>query len=76
MFRYIVRLHAWRGQPFVRLHYTFLNDNTPELLMITVFGLSMVGILAGRVAIKGIVEGRACFTCDGTVHSGAVTIAG
>ncbi len=28
---------------------------TPELLMITVFGLSMVGILAGRVAIKGIV---------------------
>ncbi|WP_417808786.1 tripartite tricarboxylate transporter permease [Sulfitobacter pacificus] len=28
---------------------------TPELLMITIFGLSMVGILAGRVAIKGIV---------------------
>jgi putative tricarboxylic transport membrane protein len=27
---------------------------TPELLMITIFGLSMVGILAGRVAIKGI----------------------
>ena len=32
MFRYIVRLHAWRGQPFVRLHYTFLNDNKPELM--------------------------------------------
>ncbi len=28
---------------------------TPELLMVTIFGLSMVGILAGRVAIKGIV---------------------
>ncbi|MEM9754960.1 MAG: tripartite tricarboxylate transporter permease [Pseudomonadota bacterium] len=28
---------------------------TPELLMISVFGLSMVGILAGRIAIKGIV---------------------
>jgi TctA family transporter len=28
---------------------------TPELLMITIFGLSMVGILAGRVALKGIV---------------------
>ncbi len=27
----------------------------PELLMISIFGLSMVGILAGRVAIKGIV---------------------
>jgi TctA family transporter len=28
---------------------------TPELLMITIFGLSMVGILAGRIALKGIV---------------------
>jgi len=32
-----------------------LEFRTPELLMITLFGLSMVGILAGRVAIKGIV---------------------
>ena len=32
MFRYILRLHAWRGQPFVRLHYTFINDNTPKLM--------------------------------------------
>lgn len=32
-----------------------LEFRTPELLMITVFGLSMVGILAGRIAIKGIV---------------------
>ena len=32
-----------------------LEFRTPELLMITAFGLSMVGILAGRVAIKGIV---------------------
>ncbi|MEL7344176.1 MAG: tripartite tricarboxylate transporter permease [Pseudomonadota bacterium] len=31
-----------------------LEFQTPELLMITIFGLSMVGILAGRVAIKGI----------------------
>ncbi len=28
---------------------------TPELLMITLFGLSMVAVLAGRVAIKGLV---------------------
>ncbi|MEM9343868.1 MAG: tripartite tricarboxylate transporter permease [Pseudomonadota bacterium] len=28
---------------------------TPELLMVTIFGLSMVGILAGRVALKGLV---------------------
>ena len=32
-----------------------LEFRTPELLMITIFGLSMVGILAGRVALKGIV---------------------
>ncbi|MEL7027038.1 MAG: tripartite tricarboxylate transporter permease [Pseudomonadota bacterium] len=32
-----------------------LEFRTPELLMITIFGLSMVGILAGRVPIKGIV---------------------
>ncbi|MCY4260433.1 MAG: tripartite tricarboxylate transporter permease [Rhodobacteraceae bacterium] len=32
-----------------------LEFRTPELLMITAFGLSMVGILAGRIAIKGIV---------------------
>ncbi|MEM1365127.1 MAG: tripartite tricarboxylate transporter permease [Pseudomonadota bacterium] len=28
---------------------------SPELLMVSVFGLSMVGILAGRVALKGVV---------------------
>jgi TctA family transporter len=31
-----------------------LEFRTPELLMITIFGLSMVGVLAGRVALKGI----------------------
>ncbi|MDE0111464.1 MAG: tripartite tricarboxylate transporter permease, partial [Albidovulum sp.] len=43
---------------------------TPELLMITVFGLSMVGILAGRVALKGIVA--ACLgLLFGTIGEGA-----
>jgi len=32
-----------------------LKFGTPEMLMITIFGLSMVAILAGRVAIKGVV---------------------
>ncbi|MEM6307402.1 MAG: tripartite tricarboxylate transporter permease, partial [Pseudomonadota bacterium] len=32
-----------------------LKFQSPELLMVSVFGLSMVGILAGRVALKGIV---------------------
>ena len=31
-----------------------LMFQSPELLMVSVFGLSMVGILAGRIAIKGI----------------------
>ncbi|MCY3021490.1 MAG: hypothetical protein NTW87_20945 [Planctomycetota bacterium] len=26
MFRYIARIHAWRGQPYVRVFYTFVND--------------------------------------------------
>ena len=28
---------------------------SPELLMVSIFGLSMVGILAGRIALKGVV---------------------
>ena len=32
-----------------------LEFKSPELLMVSVFGLSMVGILAGRIALKGIV---------------------
>lgn len=31
-----------------------LKFQSPELLMVSAFGLSMVGILAGRVALKGI----------------------
>ncbi len=31
-----------------------LEFKSPELLMVSAFGLSMVGILAGRVALKGI----------------------
>ena len=47
-----------------------LMFKTPELLMITIFGLSMVGILAGRVAIKGIVA--ACLgLLVGTIGEGA-----
>ena len=43
---------------------------TPELLMITIFGLSMVGILAGRVALKGLVA--ACLgILVGTIGEGA-----
>ena len=32
-----------------------LNFRTPELLMLTIFGFSMVGVLAGRSLMKGLV---------------------
>lgn len=32
-----------------------LEFKSPELLMVSIFGLSMVGILAGRIALKGVV---------------------
>lgn len=36
-----------------------LEFKSPELLMVSIFGLSMVGILAGRVALKGFVAAGA-----------------
>lgn len=32
MFRYVVRIHAFRGQPFVRFFYTFVNDHQDSLM--------------------------------------------
>jgi hypothetical protein len=32
MFRYVVRLHFFRGRPFVRMHYTFINDRADTLM--------------------------------------------
>ncbi len=32
MFRYVVRIHAFRGQPFVRFFYTFINDHQNSLM--------------------------------------------
>ncbi len=32
MFRYIARIHAWRGQPCVRVFYTFINDHQDSLM--------------------------------------------
>jgi hypothetical protein len=31
MFRYVARVHAWRGQPYVRVFYTFINDRQDAL---------------------------------------------
>jgi len=32
MFRYVARVHAWRGQPWIRVFYTFINDHQDELM--------------------------------------------
>jgi len=32
LFRYILRLHVFRGQPFFRLEYTFVNDDQKSLM--------------------------------------------
>jgi hypothetical protein len=32
MFRYIARIHIWRGQPYARVFYTFVNDRQDSLM--------------------------------------------
>lgn len=32
MFRYVARVHAWRGQPYVRVFYTLVNDRQDTLM--------------------------------------------
>jgi len=45
MFSYVLRLHAFRGRPFVRCFYTFINDNQ-EALMADVQELGLTARLA------------------------------
>ncbi len=32
MFRYVARIHAWRGRPWIRVFYTFINDRQDALM--------------------------------------------
>ncbi len=32
MFRYVARIHAWRGRPWIRVFYTFVNDHQDGLM--------------------------------------------
>ncbi|MBI5771658.1 MAG: hypothetical protein HZA93_28055 [Verrucomicrobia bacterium] len=45
LFRYILRLHAFAGQSFVRCSYTFIND-APEVVMTSVKELGVTAQLA------------------------------
>lgn len=46
LFRYVLRIHAWAGQPYVRIQHTFENDNTAADFT-EVAGLSLRLPLAG-----------------------------
>ncbi len=45
-FGYVARLHIFRGRPFVKLHYTFIND-CPDSVMTKIPHLSLPFCLAG-----------------------------
>ncbi len=57
MFRYTVRMHAFRGQPFVRFQYTFMNDN-PGQWMSSVDSLELVFAPTGEAKSGGILDGK------------------
>jgi hypothetical protein len=55
MFRYVVRLHVFRGKPCVRILYTFINDSQ-ESLMARIQSLNLVFALPGKTAC--VLDGR------------------
>ena len=59
MFRYVVRIHAFRGQPFVRCFYTFVNDQQ-ETLMTSIKELGLTARLAPEMgqAEHGVLDGQ------------------
>jgi hypothetical protein len=57
LFRYVLRLHAYRGQPYLRSHYTFVNDHTDEL-MTRLDSLDLVFALRHSVRHEYLLDGR------------------
>ena len=84
MFRYVVRLHFWRGQPFVRMHYTFINDNTVKV-MSPIKSLELVFAHRGKADKSGLLSGspttnarlfqvdERSYQHDGKTHKGRAT---
>ena len=59
MFRYIVRLHAFRGQPYVKLCYTFVNDHKDELMSrIDSLDLVFAWPSASQGDVKSLLDGK------------------
>ena len=57
MFRYVVRIHAFRGQPFLKMHYTFINDYQPEL-MAPIDSLALTFALRDTEQVTYVTDGK------------------
>jgi len=57
MFSYVLRLHAFRGQPFVRCAYTFINDHQAAV-MTSIKELGFDVRLATEADASGVIDGR------------------
>lgn len=57
MFRYVVRFHFFRGCPFVRMHYTFINDS-PDSLMAQIKSLDLAFSVAGLQDKHVVLDGQ------------------
>lgn len=57
MFRYVVRIHAFRGQPFLKMHYTFVNDHQPAL-MAQIESLVLMFTLRDTEQVKYVTDGK------------------
>ena len=64
MFRYIVRIHAFRGKPFVRFYYTFVNDYRGAL-MAKIDSLDLVFSLGQKQGVTYALGGRSGLLRDG-----------
>ena len=57
LFRFVVRVHAFRGQRYLKLHYTFLNDYQADL-MARIDSLALVFRLRDSEGIHYLTDGK------------------
>src|SRR5262249_49442344 len=57
MFRYVVRVHAFRGQGFLRFHYTFINDHQ-DTLMARAAGTDLAVPHAQKASRQIVLDGK------------------
>lgn len=57
LFRYIVRIHAFRGQPFLRFHHTFINDHQDDM-MAKIDALDLVFAHARKDGSRIMLDGK------------------